>query len=361
MEQLKFRLRMSAGVFKSNNKLDNKVVFRYSKFTLIDSFDCSENGTRPTLVFDLMGIVVILSLSGTEVLCGGRHLVYRELFESLLTRLAAVADLVFFEDGPSVVDKLDTIMKRRNNAYDIGISIIDQVYEGKKLEEIVEDSKGVLIVSTVAMIEETAKKFGKLIVTVTKECDAELARYANNNPSVLAVMADDSDFLIFSGRWRYFSLNNIEHEHLTTLEYNRLALREFLDLNDKQLMILSTLGGNDIIKIDEVRPFHNRNKARKPEEKFRFLAKFIKRLPMDFYPLLNVIAGEVLHSNRPETKNRIEASLKQYSTVSLIDKKKVNLHFIIFIFRNLTSKITAFVIPFCIYARRDITIFHLIY
>lgn len=311
-----------------------------------------------------MGMFETISSNPIETLCGGRHSHYRKVLETLLTRLSAVADLVFFEDGPTVSEKMFTNMERRNRAYERSIFILDQVYEGKKVEEIVKDSYDIPRLTTfLTMIEETAKKFGKLIVTVTKECDTEIARYAINNPSVLAVMSNDSDFLIFSGRWRYFSLNGIELKHLTTLEFNRLALRECLGLNDKQLMILSTLGGNDIIKRDELKSFHKKNKLKTPEEKFHFLARFIKRLPMDFYPLLNAIACEVLRSNRPETKNRIEDSLKQYSTVSSINYlvEHFKLQFILFVSRNLTSQTTAFLIPFCIYARKDITTFHLEY
>ena len=213
-----------------------------------------------------------------------------------------------------------TNIARRNEKYKEAIEIIDKVYDGQSLETIIESSWEVPRLTTfLNMIEETVRKFGKLIVSVTKECDTELARFANNDPSVLAIVANDTDFLIFSGTWKYFSLVDIDLEHLTTIEYSRSALREHLGLNDKQLFILSTLGGNDIIKRDEVYQFHKDNCGTRAFEKFPWIAPYIKNnLPMQFYPLIDAIAKNVLRDNRQMTKDRIHDSLAQYSTVRVI-------------------------------------------
>lgn len=275
---------------------------------------------RPTLVIDMMGMINLVSRDEIWTLCGGRHQLYQKMLEDLMETLSTFAELVFFEDGPPLTEKLMTNIQRRNENYRRVICVMDQIYDGVPLSSIVESSREVpRLTTSLNMIEETAKRFGKLIVTVTKECDTELARFASNNPSVLAVVADDTDFLIFSGSWRYFSLININFEHLTTIEYSRTALRQFLGINDKQLFILSTLGGNDIIKRDEVRQFHLENGIMMAHEKFPWLARYIKEsLPMDFYPLLDAISSNVLHDNRQETKNRIHDSLAQYNIVGEI-------------------------------------------
>lgn len=289
-------------------------------------------------------------------LCGGRHKLYQKALEDFLKNLSSFADLVFFEDGPPLTEKLMTNIRRRNENYKRSIDIIDMVYDGQSLDTIVESFFEIPRLTTfLNMIEETIRKFGRLIVTVTRECDTELARFANNDPSVLAIVANDTDFLIFSGTWKYFSLIDIDLEHLTTIEYSRLALRKHLDLNDKQLFILSTLGGNDIIKREEVYQFHSKNCGTKAFEKFPWLASYIKNsLPMQFYPLLDAIAKNVLCDNRQVTKDRIHDSLAQYATVRFGLIFTLNAYLIFYLFpRILPSSIIVLRILFCITAKSN--------
>lgn len=116
------------------------------------------------------------------------------------------------------------------------------------------------ITTQVDLMEDVARKYGKLIITFTRECDSEIARFCYKNTNVLAVIANDTDFLIFAGHWRYFSLKDMDISNMATLdtiEFNRNALRLHLNLNDQELQILSTLNGNDIIKYDQVKEtFH---------------------------------------------------------------------------------------------------------
>lgn len=161
-----------------------------------------------------------------------------------------------------------------------------KVYEGRSLSEIIgsipDHSEIPRVTTQTDMMERLARDYGEVIVTFTRECDSEIARYAHNNPKVLAIISDDSDFLIYPGHWRYFSLKDIEYPSLNTYEYSRKALRLFLNLTDKELIILSTLNGNDIIKFDKVRDnFHVKMdpfKHRFPDFRFPKLAECAKSL-----------------------------------------------------------------------------------
>jgi hypothetical protein len=139
---------------------------------------------------------------------------------------------------------------------------MNKIANGNSLRDIIDSVKQFedipKVTTQTEMMEQLARKYGQLIVTMSlKECDTEIARYAFNNPKVLAIVADDSDFLIYPGHWRYFSLRNIDYDNFETYEYSRTALRSFLNLTDKELAILSALNGNDIIKYDKVRDnFH---------------------------------------------------------------------------------------------------------
>ncbi|XP_037029703.1 uncharacterized protein LOC119069685 [Bradysia coprophila] len=264
-------------------------------------------GERPTLVFDVLSIFAIFRNNKVWTLCGGRHQIFRKEFETFLENLSEFANLVFYEDGPSVKIKELTKTNRRRDRQDLEIEIIKQIDEGTPLKELTNVPR---IKTSLGFL----RKFGKHFIAVTKECDTEIARYASNDSSVLAVLSEDTDFLIFPGPWRYFSIEsvNLKDTDLTTIEYSRTALRNYLGLNDKQMIILSTLGGNDIVGRLEVRQFHRRLGCTR-ENKFPLLAKYIKGLPMKFYPLLYTIASEVLRNDLPQTTDRLNESFEQYN------------------------------------------------
>lgn len=124
------------------------------------------------------------------------------------------------------------------------------------------------VTSIYELLEDIARQYGSMTMAIDAECDTEIAEYASTNPAVLAVLAEDSDFLIFPGNWRYFSLRYLDRNSLITNEYNRRALRHELKLNDKELACLSTIGGNNFIE--------NTTNCNQIYQKFTKIAKCIK-------------------------------------------------------------------------------------
>lgn len=240
-----------------------------------------------------MGLVTVLTSDFEWTLCGGRYNKFREILEELLTKLSEHAKLVFFKDGPVVDQKLSTWIRRHSEKYHEAFGLMQKIYNGDSLKEVIEADRKDREIPRLApkeMMENIARKYGEVRVTFTRECDSEIARYAHNNSKVLAIIADDSDFLIYpnSGHWRYFSLRNINLATLETFEFSRPALRNYLNVNDKELVIVSTLNGNDIIKFEKVRDnFHVKMDSFKHRfADFRFLklaecARNISHLPDD--------------------------------------------------------------------------------
>lgn len=169
-----------------------------------------------------------------------------------------MADLVFFEDGTLLEQKVDTWIQRQNNKYNNSINVLNCLESETNVDDALRSCKQ--IPRTTAhrtIIEEIAKKNGRLIKSTSRDCDSEIATYAAEH-STLAILADDTDFLIFAGKWRIFSVKqiNLRTRNFETMEYNREALRRFLRLSDDQLILLATFNGNDIIKYENVRDFH---------------------------------------------------------------------------------------------------------
>lgn len=228
----------------------------------------------------------LFSRDPSEMLCGGRYSRKIDLYDHLLRELSKIADLVFFEDGTLIHQKLDVWKQRQDRKYGNCIDVMENIYKEIPLNIIVAFNPHDIPKTTMhrKIIEEKAKKYGKLIKSELKDCDTEIARFAINNQRVLAVLADDTDFLIFPGKWRYFSVRNLNYLSFETMEYNRIALRRYLNLNDDQLIILSSINGNDIVNFDEVIPFHRALigfKHRFCNARFPALADFIRSTSLE--------------------------------------------------------------------------------
>lgn len=231
----------------------------------------------------------------------------------------AGADLVFFEDGLIEIEKYATWIQRHNQKYSEHSEVIDCVNNGDHVQAIVDkfpyQLSGFSTVMTI--IEEMAKKHGKMIFSVNKECDIEIVRYANQN-NVLAIVSDDMDFMIFKGKWRLFSVNEFKADNLRTREYNRKAFRNTLGLDDNQLAALSTIGGNDLIRYEEVELALGQYFRHTPASKFPNIARYIKaELSVNADENARKISLKMLNNSRPETLSRVKKSLNSYQSVSI--------------------------------------------
>lgn len=231
----------------------------------------------------------------------------------------AGADLVFFEDGLIETEKYATWIQRQNKKYSEHSEVIDCVNNGDHVKAIVKKFEHQLsgFSTLMTIIEEMAKKHGKMIFSVNKGCDNEIARYANQN-NVLAIVSDDMDFMIFKGEWRLFSVNEFKADNLRTREYSRKAFRNALGLNDDQLAALSTIGGNDLIRYEEVEQALGQYFRHTPASKFPNIARYIKaELPVNADEKARMISLKMLKNARPETLTRVKKSLNSYQSVSM--------------------------------------------
>lgn len=230
----------------------------------------------------------------------------------------AGAELVFFEDGLIETEKYVTWVQRQNKKYSEHSEVINYVNMNHGVSEIVSTFKDKLrgFSTLMTIIEEMAKKHGKLIFSVHQECDIEIARYADKH-NVLAVVSDDMDFVIFKGKWKLFSVDALNLDNLHTREYNRVAFKATLGLNDDQLAALSTIGGNDIIRFEEVENALGQFFRHTPKIKFPNIARYIKtELSVNDDEKARKIASKIIGNTRPETLARIKKSLKCYDFVS---------------------------------------------
>ena len=186
--------------------------------------------------------------------------------------------MIFFSDGPVQKSKIPEYIRRQNDRYERVIDIFDDIENKKHINNIVERPSGIpTIPYSTEPLKKCMKKYGQYITSIYDECDRELAKYATEN-NAMAVFGQDSDFLIFSGDWSYWSAKHLNMLHLTTKEYSRIALRSHLALSTEQMFLLATLGLNDFFSYDDLKFFHYQMFNKNKHQKFPCLANFVRSI-----------------------------------------------------------------------------------
>ena len=263
-----------------------------------------------------MSFVSALSSNKTEILCGGRHQNYSEVLDKLFAGISSLnVDLVFFLDGAIQDTKFGTWAKRQNMKYDLNLEIMDQIYDELPLRDVVRKYGSLVYTNTLlSAIEASCKKFGQLHYAVDQECDFEIAQYSYENPRVLAVFSNDTDFLIFPGNFRYFSTKDLNFSSLKTKEFDRKVLHNHLGLTNFQRAIFATIAGNDIVPFRDLQNFHM-NFGFTNKRKFPGIANYIKFnfSNMEILTLVvNFIAKEIYGNAYEKFAHKIGNSIKSY-------------------------------------------------
>lgn len=258
-----------------------------------------------------MSFVAMFCGDKISTFCGGRHQICAQVLDGLFARLACTCELVFFLDGFVKADKFPTWSSRQERKYNESIKIMNQIYQKQPLEGIARSFYGYTN-TLLSAIEASCRMYGQLNYAVNLECDQELARFASANPRVLAVFSNDTDFLIFPGKWRYFSTKHLNIDKLTTKEFNRAALRRFLVLTSSQMPILATLAGNDIVPQKDLQRFHKKFGQR---SKFLSLAEYINtnfRAVADRSQMLKFLSAEIYGFVEDSAVSLLDSSIASY-------------------------------------------------
>lgn len=272
----------------------------------------NHNNGQAVIVFDVMALLNITLQSNIDIVLGGRHHLVLSKYDNFFRELKRnhQTELVFFCDGRVQQNKNDVWIKRQNEKYVKMINIFDKIEESNGSLEFVneirnDDFPG--LTTTIHGLVNVCRKHGEFKLEMNVECDTELARFATLNNAV-AVIADDTDFLIYEGNWKYWSARCLNFNQLTTMEYCRPALRVALGLAPKQLPIFATLAGNDVIQHDLVQPFHRRLRLNR-HDRFDKLARFVRCNKTDVGSISLAIFG----STEEQFVSLVQESISTYN------------------------------------------------
>lgn len=143
---------------------------------------------------------------------------------------------------------MDEWLNRRNDEFLIYTDLYDLIESGLTLNEIIQRQRErKSVTSTFYGMAVISREYGQFNHSIRRECDLEIANYAKKH-NALAVITNDTDFLIFDGNWKFWSSQDVhltQSNRLKTIEYNRNGIANILSLAKHQLPLFATLLAND--------------------------------------------------------------------------------------------------------------------
>lgn len=270
-----------------------------------------------------MGLLILTARDDLQqdIFCGGRHHQYFSMFDRFFTDLKVNgAELIFFCDLSVQNTKVDVWLSRRKGEYNEMMKVFDQINQGIPLQKIVDSrhpNDTLKTMTAMNSLTTVARKYGEFQFSTEHECDLELAQFARDKKA-LAVIANDTDFLIFEGNWFNWSAKDIDLNNLTTVEYSRDALYEQLALSHQQMALWATLMGNDYTGkfYDNLSAFHR--SLGNFRYKFKNVANYVRRLeqlPRNLSPatIANISRKVFGDQDSVETRQAIVDGIKSYN------------------------------------------------
>lgn len=268
----------------------------------------------PTIVIDFSNFVhPIVMRDMDDAICGGRYKKLLNTWRNMLATLKSTGcNLVFFNDLNIPTSKIPELLKRRNEAFKTFTKLYDLIAEGQNdLGTLVKKIGKKALTTIFHDMAFVAQEYGEFYTSSKNESDCELASYAKQH-DVMAIVSDDSDFLIYDGLWRLWSAGNMHFKHahqMYTTETNPDDLKYFLSLSSEQLPLFATLCGNDITQ-PLSRKFDDFFGAR--QQKFETVAQFVRDQAPDYD--IQRILTEIFGCVKNDTLELIENSINSYKT-----------------------------------------------
>lgn len=236
---------------------------------------------------DMMSMLNIFGESFPELICGGRHNIYLKRWERFLSCLRDEfgAKLVIVCDGCIHKDKIATWCSRRNVEYAQYVTVFEDIDNGLRSSEIEErlkkkhpykDHRACRSVVTSMLL--IARKYGKVVIAIEHECDRVIAKYAAKYKA-LAVISNDSDFVVFEGNWQnwqYWHSSTIDLENMTIMQFDRQLFLNHYNLTRLEARIVATISGTDYTKCYNLSARFGQNKN--PKTHFLKISNFVKDL-----------------------------------------------------------------------------------
>lgn len=181
---------------------------------------------------------------------GGQYSLYTNYYRNLFKKFEnAGADLVFFAAGRKLSDEVDIVIPQLERDYIAYISILDEIdaNEGKWCKTVEPKYKKRAPLTMQFNMMKLAQQHGELRINYVRH-NQQIAQHAMKHAdTILAIISNDTDFLVFEGDYQCWRATDIISKELTAFRFCRETLRTHLQLNTQQLELLSALAGNEYL------------------------------------------------------------------------------------------------------------------
>ncbi|CAH1402112.1 unnamed protein product [Nezara viridula] len=218
----------------------------------------SDTNSTPIIVVDGMSVMrYVYKFKDLSWICGGQLKEYEQTIKDFIDAFRNEgAELVFFFDGPHVCSKRETWIKRRLDTLEKARNLLDELSSGTSIRTL-ENGQFSMLPSNIRLLTMlVARHSGCKVYSSIRECDLEIAEYAFQK-KCMAILAQDTDFVIFKSAKYYWSIKNFNFRHMTTYNYDRDKLASSIGIYTTELPLLASLLGNDVISFEDLKPFHN--------------------------------------------------------------------------------------------------------
>lgn len=137
------------------------------------------------------------------------------------------------------------------------LSILDDIDENGSWNKTIEPKcKKRAPLATEFNMQKLAKQHGELRINYVRH-NQEIVKYANRNAdTVLALITNDTEFLIFDGDYQVWRATDLIPHDMTAFRFCRKTLRTHLELNTQQLELLSALSDTDYLPGEVLKDFY---------------------------------------------------------------------------------------------------------
>lgn len=202
---------------------------------------------NPLILIDFSPLTRIRSEHYLDTLAGLRWDCLISKIKKLMTSMCEEgAEVVFFIEAPNKDKEKSWWFQRKTKECKHYRIVVAAMKHQRKLPDFMEDCHRTPPPILSSFMKQELKQFGKWIQCYDADVDLAIARYAKENDA-FAVFSDDSDFMIYEGRFRKWNIIGIDYDAMTTKEMSREKLRKALNLQPFQMPLFSTLCGNDVV------------------------------------------------------------------------------------------------------------------
>lgn len=227
--------------------------------------DFREKGTnkRPKILLDLKEIIhVVVQRDNLGQCLGGKYSLWMHYFRKFFTQLKeANAELIFFAAGNKLTDELMVFIPKREEEYIKYLNVLDEIdsIDGSVSEFLRRKNYDIRAPITMEYnIQKLAQGYGELRINYVRH-NQEIAKYIKQNDgSILAIITNDNDFMVFDGDYQFWQANDLNMKNLTGRRMNREKIRTRLDLNSEQLQLMSALSGSSYLPVPVMKEFYNK-------------------------------------------------------------------------------------------------------